>query len=143
MYLILTALIVNSHRPELIQMYIGYFRLLPQFSINIIFYILIKQAKYLIFINCHYTVFDSWGKLPSGILDGNVYSFGNFDECLSVQRPPSSADGLSEFQTQYCLAEVYTQTPDIDRSRILANPIQMKGMDARMIAQSNQHPNQT
>lgn len=39
-------------------------------------------------------VFDATGKLPSGILSGNVNQYGNFDECLSVKN------------AQYCLAEI-------------------------------------
>lgn len=88
-----------------------------------------------------FTVIDAWGKLPAGILEGNLYSFGNFDECLSVQRP--ATNDLPEFQAQYCLSEVYSHTPGIDRKGGVDNPIMMKGMDARMIAQQTQHPNQT
>ncbi|XP_044756157.1 nose resistant to fluoxetine protein 6-like [Coccinella septempunctata] len=39
-------------------------------------------------------MFDATGKLPSGILRGNVNQFGDFDECLSVE------------QAKYCLAEI-------------------------------------
>ncbi|KAH8278497.1 hypothetical protein KR018_004097 [Drosophila ironensis] len=28
---------------------------------------------------------DSWGKYPSGILTGNLYDLGNFDECLNIK----------------------------------------------------------
>ncbi|XP_055551766.1 O-acyltransferase like protein-like [Wyeomyia smithii] len=28
--------------------------------------------------------FDSWGKVPAGVLFGNVYEFGNFDQCRRV-----------------------------------------------------------
>ncbi|XP_045467072.1 O-acyltransferase like protein-like isoform X2 [Harmonia axyridis] len=39
-------------------------------------------------------MFDATGKLPSGILRGNVNQFGDFDECLSVDH------------ARYCLAEL-------------------------------------
>ncbi|XP_039494712.1 nose resistant to fluoxetine protein 6 isoform X1 [Drosophila santomea] len=29
---------------------------------------------------------DSWGTVPSGLLTGNVYDLGNFDECLSINK---------------------------------------------------------
>lgn len=28
---------------------------------------------------------DSWGKVPSGIFSGNLFDFGNFDQCLDFQ----------------------------------------------------------
>ncbi|KAK9874774.1 hypothetical protein WA026_005581 [Henosepilachna vigintioctopunctata] len=39
-------------------------------------------------------MFDATGKLPSGLLRGNVNQFGDFDECLSVDK------------AKYCLAEI-------------------------------------
>ncbi|KAL3278416.1 hypothetical protein HHI36_013738 [Cryptolaemus montrouzieri] len=39
-------------------------------------------------------IFDATGKLPSGLLRGNVNQFGDFDECMSVDR------------ARYCLAEI-------------------------------------
>ena len=36
--------------------------------------------------------------MPTGMLYGNVHSYGNFDECLEVVEPKN------EFQGQYCLA---------------------------------------
>lgn len=38
---------------------------------------------------------DSWGKVPSGILRGNLNQFGDYDQCLSIS---DSVNG------QYCLA---------------------------------------
>lgn len=40
-------------------------------------------------------MYDSWGHFPSGILSGNVYDFGYFDEC-----------SVADMSTQYCLVEV-------------------------------------
>lgn len=42
-----------------------------------------------------FSVYDSWGHFPSGILSGNEYDFGYFDECSVV-----------DMSTQYCLVEV-------------------------------------
>lgn len=76
------------------------------------------------------TVFDASAKLPSGIENGAVYQFGNFDECMStvaeplaVQQPHqqsdviiSSRDGSTTslspsasivIESQYCLAKVH------------------------------------
>lgn len=44
---------------------------------------------------------DSSAKLTSGILNGNINQYGDFDECLSVEEPEK------HFQGQYCL--VYLQ----------------------------------
>jgi len=50
-------------------------------------------------------VLDSSALQPAGVLFGNVYQLGNFDECLDVTGPVKS---------QYCLtkvtASVYTDT---------------------------------
>lgn len=42
-------------------------------------------------------VWDATAKYPTGLTEGNVYQFGNFDECLSIDRP---------FTAQYCLARI-------------------------------------
>lgn len=54
---------------------------------------------------------DSSAKLPTGILNGNINQFGDFDECLSVVEP----DG--HFQGQYCL--VYLQLDVTHKSQKL------------------------
>lgn len=43
---------------------------------------------------------DSWGKIPSGILEGNVHELGSFTECLNLKR-----DGL-KYESQYCMATI-------------------------------------
>ena len=51
----------------------------------------------------YYEMLDAFGKPPSGVLQGNTYALGDFDQCLS-NRP----------YTQYCLASVKiedTQVP--------------------------------
>lgn len=53
-------------------------------------------------------MFDATGKIPSGILNGNVNQFGDFDECLGLQ-------GTHGIRGKYCLA--YLQLEIIDQSR--------------------------
>lgn len=54
-----------------------------------------------------YLVYDATAKMPSGLLNGNVNQFGDFDECVGVR----GKDGI---QGQYCLA---TLQLDVDQSR--------------------------
>ncbi|XP_043065192.1 nose resistant to fluoxetine protein 6-like [Drosophila ficusphila] len=42
---------------------------------------------------------DSWGSIPSGLLTGNTYDLGNFDECLSINQVISSSQKISG---KYC-----------------------------------------
>lgn len=53
------------------------------------------------------SVFDATAKIPSGLLNGNVNQFGDFDECVGVQ-------GSEGIQGQYCLAYLKL---DVDESR--------------------------
>jgi hypothetical protein len=50
-------------------------------------------------------VFDAWGKpLPSGILKGNLYWTGNYDECLQqLYLPGTKSFAQQSFHTQYCM----------------------------------------
>lgn len=46
-----------------------------------------------------HSVVDAWGKIPSGILNGNFYEFGAFPQCFDlkdVQKP----------ETQYCISQL-------------------------------------
>lgn len=45
-------------------------------------------------------MYDANAKLPSGLLNGNINQFGDFDQCLNVRGP---IDGLVG---KYCLAYV-------------------------------------
>lgn len=47
---------------------------------------------------------DAWGKIPAGILLGNLYELGHFDECLSIEGPTVNEDSAS-LKAQYCLAQ--------------------------------------
>ncbi|XP_037070378.1 nose resistant to fluoxetine protein 6-like [Pollicipes pollicipes] len=53
------------------------------------------------------TMFDADGKLPDGVLGGNLNYVGNWDECLSVQASVDNVDELiplkvSQFQGKHC-----------------------------------------
>lgn len=45
-------------------------------------------------------VIDSWGKLPSGILEGNFHEYGSFTECLNLMRNGQT------YKSQYCMATI-------------------------------------
>lgn len=47
-------------------------------------------------------MFDSWGKLPSGIFFGTSFEFGNFDQCLEILEQPDDVS-VGEIKGQYCL----------------------------------------
>lgn len=47
-----------------------------------------------------HSVLDSWGKFPSGFFSGNFYEFGDFSECLNIER-----HGV-RYETQYCLGQL-------------------------------------
>ncbi|CAG9765105.1 unnamed protein product [Ceutorhynchus assimilis] len=49
-------------------------------------------------------LFDAFPKFPLGLLYGNMYQLGNFDECISVQNV--------EITGQYCLADIAFQVKD-------------------------------
>jgi hypothetical protein len=49
--------------------------------------------------NWAYRFLDASAKTPSGLLDGTVSSFGDYDECLDIKSPSDSPD----LQGQYCL----------------------------------------
>lgn len=45
-------------------------------------------------------VVDSWGKIPSSVLTGNLFGLGSITECLNIQR------NEKKYDSQYCLAEI-------------------------------------
>lgn len=60
--------------------------------------------------NCYnktfiFIVLDSWGKIPSGLLVGNAYDLGNFDECYDINYLPKNIQS-GYIQGQYCLIKV-------------------------------------
>lgn len=58
------------------------------------------------FALCVIAVHDSSAKISSGILNGNINYFGDFDQCLSIKGPADDENG--DFTGKYCLA--YLQT---------------------------------
>lgn len=46
---------------------------------------------------------DSWGFIPSGVLTGNLYDLGNFDECVNIRAAGSQA---STIRGKYCFLTV-------------------------------------
>lgn len=48
-------------------------------------------------------MFDSWAKIPAGILKGNSFDFGNFDECAEIKYD-TMVSNAGVVQGQYCLA---------------------------------------
>lgn len=49
-------------------------------------------------------VFDANAKMPSGLLNGHLNQYGDFDLCLNALSPPEM-DHL-DFNSQYCLAGI-------------------------------------
>lgn len=47
-----------------------------------------------------YSVLDAWGKIPSALADGNLYSLGGFSECFHIERN----DVL--YESKYCLGKL-------------------------------------
>lgn len=45
-------------------------------------------------------MFDANAKFPSGVLNGNINQFGDFDQCMGV------ASRNSSFKGQYCLVTI-------------------------------------
>lgn len=50
----------------------------------------------------YFLVFDSWAKFPAGILEGNLYEFGNFDECIAIKHETANRD-IGVIQGHYCI----------------------------------------
>lgn len=50
-------------------------------------------------------MYDASAKLPSGILNGNINQYGDFDQCLNVESKSKSFNG------QYCLTHIMVAMP--------------------------------
>lgn len=58
---------------------------------------------------------DAWGKIPSGILEGNYQDFGSFSECFHIER------NNELYKSKYCMAKVdfgWKGRPALQPSRI-------------------------
>lgn len=52
---------------------------------------------------------DSWGKIPSGLMRGNFYELGNFEQCLNFNKKLPTPFG--KLEGQYCRVNIHlTQT---------------------------------
>ncbi|KAJ2953227.1 hypothetical protein O0L34_g806 [Tuta absoluta] len=64
---------------------------------------------------------DSISSQPQGLLFGNRYELGNFDECMNAPWAVTHP----ELNTQYCLAEIVLErTDNPDKRRLLEKPVQ-------------------
>lgn len=76
-------------------------------------------------------MFDAWGKLPSGILYGNYYSAGNYDQCLNIESDKNDESSNNEIiRGQYCLVDfipdnvdLYNDINYVQLTRIILKPI--------------------
>ena len=73
----------------------------------IIKYVAILLKVFLIF-RFHFAVFDSSAKIPSGLLNGNINQYGDFDQCLDLKTELDSQmyPNLENYHIagKYCLA---------------------------------------
>ena len=55
-------------------------------------------------------MFDAAAKLPVGMVAGNQYQMGHFDECLGISVNTGVNQG-GPLKGQYCLAEIRIESP--------------------------------
>jgi hypothetical protein len=55
--------------------------------------------------DCFFIVFDSSAKFPVGLLAGNQYQMGHYDECVEILVDSEERSG-GQLKGQYCLAEI-------------------------------------
>ncbi|GIY04985.1 o-acyltransferase like protein [Caerostris extrusa] len=58
-----------------------------------------------------FRMLDASAKLPSGVLDGTLSDFGDYDECLAVEKLDSK--NRTQFTGQYCTVEAGPLMPEI------------------------------
>jgi hypothetical protein len=58
-----------------------------------------RKSYFCIKFYLYFSVYDSAGKLPAGILDGNINQFGNMDQCL-------------QSGGRYCLTQIYIKVSE-------------------------------
>lgn len=59
-------------------------------------------------------MFDTWGKIPSGLFERNQFSLGRYSECMKFRHDTQSEVSLEvseAIQGQYCLVG-FVATPD-------------------------------
>lgn len=64
---------------------------------------------------------DSWAKIPSGIMKGNFWSFGNYEECVNINTKLPFPYGTLE--GQYCFAGISMSSfsEEVSQSQDFAN----------------------
>lgn len=77
-------------------------------------------------------MFDAWGKIPSGLLEGNFNHLGQFDECLSVEGEFQEVSGkycerglilFGKLSIAVCIPSVCTLAPLEESSELIqVNP---------------------
>lgn len=70
---------------------------------------------------------DSWGKIPPGILNGDLYDLGDFDQCMAASHHINDISGT--FDGQFCLAQIQTPMPD-NQNEIVQNLRELYGEKA-------------
>ena len=55
------------------------------------------------------TVADAAGKLPPGVLKGNINWLGNYKECISAEFVPGVNDTRHGFTSHYCVVAIGVQ----------------------------------
>lgn len=63
------------------------------------------------------TIRDSWGKVPAGMLSGNYFDLGNFDQCIDVRH---TSDEVGEIVGQHCTLMIPYDLESSPESRLAA-----------------------
>ncbi|XP_034933729.1 nose resistant to fluoxetine protein 6-like isoform X2 [Chelonus insularis] len=85
-------------------------------------YVVINYGHYKFSIS----VLDSSGKIPSGLLRGNINQLGDFDECLGVIAHVKMPDSTLKIQGKYCLVNIDIQSLETNM-KIPLNLMQSRG----------------
>lgn len=64
----------------------------------------------IVFVLSLHTVYDSTGKMVSGMLLGALVQHGNYDECINIHRYPELDLESQEHEPHYCSAFFSTPT---------------------------------
>ncbi|XP_053691017.1 nose resistant to fluoxetine protein 6-like [Sabethes cyaneus] len=59
-----------------------------------------------VFIFAYFKVFDAWGKFPSGIMEGNFYDLGSYEECRKFAHHDERLETISQIRGRYCLLSI-------------------------------------
>ncbi|XP_037078000.1 nose resistant to fluoxetine protein 6-like [Pollicipes pollicipes] len=74
-------------------------------------------------------MFDSTGKMPDGILEGNVNPMGNWDECLNT----TASFNDKSFIGKYCMASLFKSGESTSRSHLLRRTAPVANLDVAPI----------